>query len=124
MEFKNVLGYALIAAIICICYVNQQVEIVKLGYKLHSKENKLSRIMDKKRKLLYYDNSLKSPKYLASMLKNNSLDLTFPEPALVAKVRIVSRRKPLIARAVSSAPRVSLLDAFVPKVQAALNTGK
>ncbi|MFH1061625.1 MAG: hypothetical protein V1747_01905 [Candidatus Omnitrophota bacterium] len=119
MRLKSVLICAVISTSICLAYVRQQVEIVKLSYSLRDKEKCLSQMIDQNQSLLYNNMSLKSPQYLASMLKQNNMDLSFPEPAAVAQVRVIRKNQPQLAKTTRLNWKTNLLDALVPKAQAA-----
>ena len=121
MKIKNVIIYAVIATTICIAYVNQQVEIVKLSYKLREKEKKIALVIDRHRILLYNNTSLKAPQYLTGMLKMNSVDLKLPDTTAVTKVRILRKPKTQLAKSAKTTVGQNLLDVFVPQAQAALN---
>ncbi|MBU1086296.1 MAG: hypothetical protein KKD05_02125 [Candidatus Omnitrophica bacterium] len=124
MRLKNVVMYSVVITAICLTYVRQQVEIVKLSYLLRDKEKSLNQMIDHNQTLLYNNMSLKSPQYLANMLKQNNMDLSFPEPAAVAKVRVI--RKPLqqLAKTPGLSWKTNLFDLLVPKAQAASDIRK
>ena len=124
MRLKNVLICSIITTVVCLTYVRQQVEIVKLSYSLRDKEKCLNQIIDQNRQLLYNNMSLKSPQYLAGMLKQNKMDLSFPKPAAVAEVRLVRKTQPQLAQTTGSKWKTNLLDLFVPKAQAASDPKK
>jgi hypothetical protein len=121
MNLKNVIICSVLTTAICLAYVRQQVEIVKLSYSLRDKEKCLSQMIDRNRILLYNNISLKSPQYLAGMLEQNQMDLSFPEPAAVAQVRLVRKTQPQLASTTRLRWKTNLLDLFVPKAQAASN---
>ena len=86
MKFKDVIFYCLAVTLICLFYVGQQIEIVKLSYKLNKTERFLNQTIDRNRVLLYNNSRLKSPKYLASVLDENNVELIFPDTTVVAEV--------------------------------------
>ncbi|MCG2712360.1 MAG: hypothetical protein L6416_08585 [Candidatus Omnitrophica bacterium] len=119
MRLKNILVLAVITTCICLGYVKQQVEVVKLSYSLMNKEKRLCDLIDYNRILLYNNSSLKAPQYLTGMIEQNELKLSLPDTASVAKVR-VKRGKPVqLAKSTASSWKTRLLDVFVPKAQAA-----
>ena len=88
MRLKNILVWAVISTCVCLGYVKEQVEAVKLSYSLRDKEKRLSDLIDHNRILLYNNISLKAPQYLTGMIEQNELKLSFPDTAAVAKVRV------------------------------------
>jgi len=122
MRLKNIVVYSVIITAICLAYVRQQVEIVKLSYSLRNKEKCLNLIIDRNQTLLYNNMSLKSPQYLASMLKKNDMCLSLPEPAAVATVRVIRKNQQQLAKTPALSWKTNLLDILVPKAQAASDT--
>jgi len=121
MKLKTFTIYALVSTFICLGYVNQQVAIIKLSYKLQEKEKRLCRVLDSHRVLLYNNTSLKAPQYLAGMLECNSVNLGFPDTASVAEVRLMRKKQPKLAKSTGATWRTYLWDLFVPSAQAALS---
>ncbi|MFH1460449.1 MAG: hypothetical protein ABIG64_08815 [Candidatus Omnitrophota bacterium] len=121
MSLKKTLIFAVITTCLSISYVNQQISVVKLSYQLRSKEKNLSELIDQNRILLYNNASLKSPQYLAGMLKENDQELTFPDTTVVAKVKMVRKDHRQQVKTTKSNWRTKLLDLFIPKAQAALD---
>lgn len=119
MRLKNFAICSVTITSICLAYVSQQVTIVKLSYSLRDKEKSLNQMIDENKNLLYNNMSLKSPQYLASMLKQNKMDLSFPEPAAVAKVRVIRKNQSQLAKTTELNWKTNLSDAIVPKAQAA-----
>ena len=119
MRLKNITVWAVISTCVCLGYVNQQVEVVKLSYSLRAKEKRLSDLIDYNRVLLYNNISLKAPQYLTSMIEQNELKLCLPDTAAVAKVRVKRGQPSQLAKSNASSWKTRLLDVFVPKAQAA-----
>lgn len=119
MRLKKVAVCSIITTCLCLGYVRQQVEIVKLSYVLRTEEKRLSEMIDHNRILLYNNTSLKAPQYLAGMIKQNELKLCLPDPAAVAKVRVVRKVPQPATEASALSWKTRLLDIFVPKAQAA-----
>ena len=119
MKIKKVAVCAVITTGLCLAYVNQQIEIVKISYSLRDKEKRISDSIDQNRVLLYNNTSLKAPQYLSGMLKENELDLVLPEPSAVAKVRVVRHDQIKLAKTATQGWKNQILDLFVPKAQAA-----
>ncbi len=120
MVLKNVATYAVVITCVSLGYVKQQVEVVKLSYSLRENEKKVSELIDRNRLLLYNNMSLKSPQYLADMLKQNDMGLGLPNTDAVAKVRIVRKHPAPLARAQSLPDwKTNFVDVVVPKAQAA-----
>ncbi len=119
MKIKYVLVYASIITCICLCYVHLQVEVITIGYKLRNKEKKLSELIDGNRVLLYNNASLKSPQYLAGMLKQNKMDLSLPDTASVAQVRVVRKNNFKLAKSSKVSGETNFVDVFIPKAEAA-----
>lgn len=119
MKIKIFAVYALIITFFCLIYVNRQVEIFKLSYELRDKEKRLGETIDRNRILVYNNNSLKAPQYLAGMLKINSMNLELPETACVAKVKIVRKDKTQLINSQDKSWETLLADVFTPKAQAA-----
>ena len=124
MRLKNIAICAVITTSISLAYVCQQVEIVKLSYGLRDKEKCLNQMIDQNQSLLYNNMSLKSPQYLASMLKQNKMDLSFPEPAAVATVRVIRNHHQQLAKTTGLSWKTNLFDVLVPKAQAASDLRK
>ena len=124
MNFKKVAIYAVITTAICLGYVHQQVRIVTLGYSLQHKEKQLSEIVDRSRVLLYNNTSLKAPQYLASMLRENDINLKLPDTAAVEQIRISRYQPDYLAKSVNPGWGARLLDIVVPKAEAALSMRK
>ncbi|MCK4994220.1 MAG: hypothetical protein KAS13_04140 [Candidatus Omnitrophica bacterium] len=119
MRLKNILVLAIISTCVCLGYVKQQIEVVKLSYSLRDKEKRLSDLIDHNRVLLYNNTSLKAPQYLAGMIEQNELKLCFTDAASVAKVRVKRGQPTQLAKSTVSSWKTRLLDVFVPKAQAA-----
>jgi len=119
MRLKYVTLYAVVITSLCLLFVRQQVQIVKLSYKLRDKEKSLTRTIDHNRVLLYNNTSLKAPKYLATMLRQNNMELALPETTAVAKVRVLRRQTTQLAKSTQASWKNHFLDLFVPKAQAA-----
>jgi len=119
MRLKDIAVYSIIITCLCLVYVREQVEIVKLSYVLREQEKTLSEMIDRNRILLYNNTSLKAPQYLAGMIKQNELKLCLPDPAAVAKVKIVRKSPQQLAKSDALSWKTRLLDVFVPKAQAA-----
>jgi hypothetical protein len=119
MRLKNIAIWAIITTCICLGYVKQQVEVIKLGYSLRDKEKSLCEMIDHNRILLYNNTSLKAPKYLTGMIEQNELQLTFPDTDAIAKVRIKRPETTQLAKSSALSWKTRLLDVFVPKAQAA-----
>ncbi len=119
MRLKNIMVWAVISTCVCLGYVKEQVEAVKLSYSLRDKEKRLSDLIDHNRILLYNNISLKSPQYLTGMIEQNELKLSFPDTAAVAKVRVKRGQPAQLAKSTASSWKTRLLDVFVPKAQAA-----
>ena len=119
MKLKNIVVLAVITTCICLGYVNQQVEVVKLSYSLRDNEERLCEMIDHNRILLYNNTSLKSPKYLAGMIKSNELKLCLPDMAAVAKVRVIRKQPVQLAKSTALSWKTRFLELFVPKAQAA-----
>ncbi|MBU4304259.1 MAG: hypothetical protein KJ893_01320 [Candidatus Omnitrophica bacterium] len=124
MKISKVALRCLVITAVCLFYVNRQIEIVKLSYKLRDKEKMLSEIIDRNRVLLYNNNSLKAPQYLAGMIRQNELNLSLPDTTSVAQIKIVRKKQPLLAQATRTSWKTSFLDAFVPKAEASLNLNR
>jgi len=124
MNLKNFIIYAIIITIVCIGYVNQQLEIFKISYKLREKEKSLSEIVDHHQILLYNNTCLKAPQYLSYMLKVNALDLTWPDTESVGEVKIVRKEKTQIAKSGLTIWKSIFSDLVIPKAQAAFDKGK
>lgn len=119
MKLKNIAVWAIISTCVCLGYVKQQVEVVKLSYSLRNKEKRLCEMIDHNRVLLYNNTSLKAPEYLTGMIEQNELKLCFLDTAAVAKVRVKRGQPTQLARSTASSWKTRLLDVFVPKAQAA-----
>ena len=119
MKIKSIAICAILTTCICLAYVRQQVEIVKLSYDLRTKEKTLCEMIDRNRILLYNNTSLKAPQYLTGMIKENELQLCFPDTAAVAKVRVSRKHQDQLVKATTLSWKTRLLDVFVPKAQAA-----
>ncbi len=119
MRLKKIAVWAIISTCVCLGYVKQQVEVVKLSYSLRDKEKRLSVLIDHNRILLYNNTSLKAPQYLTGMIEQNELKLSWPDTAAVAKVRVKRGHPPQLAKSTASSWKTRLLDVFVPKAQAA-----
>lgn len=119
MGLKNIAILAVISTCVCLGYVKQQVEVVKLSYSLRDKEKRLCDLIDHNRILLYNNTSLKTPQYLTGMIEQNELKLCFPDTATVAQVRVKRAQTAQLAKTTDSGWKTRLLDVFVPKAQAA-----
>jgi len=119
MRLKSVAIYAVVVTGLCLLFVRQQVQIVKLSYKLRDQEKSLTQTIDRNRVLLYNNTSLKAPKYLATMLRENNMELALPETTAVAKVRVLRKQTTQLAKSTNESWKTHFLDLFVPKAQAA-----
>ncbi len=124
MRLKKIAVWAVITTCVCLGYVKQQVEVVKLGYSLREKEKRLCNLIDHNRILLYTNTSLKAPQYLTGMIEQNELKLSLPDTAAVAKVRVLRRQPVRLAKSTTLSWKTRLLDLFVPKAQAASNLSR
>ena len=119
MRLKNIAILAIISTCVCLGYVKQQIEVVKLSYSLRDKEKRLSDLIDHNRLLLYNNTSLKAPQYLTGMIEQKELKLCLLDTAAVAKVRVKRRQPAQLAKSTALSWKTRLLDIFVPKAQAA-----
>ena len=124
MKISKLALSCLVLTAVCLFYVNQQIEIVKLSYKLRDKEKMLSELIDCNRVLLYNNNSLKAPQYLAGMIRQNELNLILPDTTSVAQIKVVRKNQPLPAQAARTSWKTSFVDTFVPKAEASLNLNR
>ncbi|MFH1094490.1 MAG: hypothetical protein V1739_10135 [Candidatus Omnitrophota bacterium] len=124
MRLKNIAVLAIISTCICLGYVKQQIEVVKLSYSLMDKEKRFSDLIDHNRVLLYNNTSLKAPQYLTGMIEQNELKLSLPDTASVAKVRVKRGQSAQLAKAAASSWKTRLWDVFVPKAQAAFDVSR
>lgn len=67
-------------------YVHQQVELVKLSYSIGKKEMVLKDMLDRKDRLGYNVNDLKSPSRLEKALLFGKVDIAYPKRANIVKV--------------------------------------
>ena len=124
MRLKNIVIWAIITTCICLGYVKQQVEVMKLSYSLRHSEKRLSDLIDDNRVLLYNNTSLKAPEYLTAMIEQNELKLCFLDAAAVAKVRVKRGQPAQLAKSDVSSWKTRLFDVFVPKAQAASDSNR
>lgn len=77
MRTSRCILYTALGTVLCLFYVFQQTEIVKLAYKITSTEKILENALDKKTSLEYTLSSLESPLSLDKnlFLKNNGFEM-------------------------------------------------
>ena len=124
MKLNKIAIWAIISTCVCLGYVKQQVEVVKLSYALRDKEKRLCEMIDHNRFLLYNNISLKAPQYLTGMIEQNELKLSLPDTTAVAKVRVIRSQSTQLAKSTTSSWKTRLLDVFVPKAQAASDANR
>jgi hypothetical protein len=76
--FKSI-RFIIIFALIMLCYVHQQVEIVKTSYAIDKNSKELSYLLDRHRALVYNLNKLEKPSALEAKLCIDKTELTIPD---------------------------------------------
>ncbi len=69
-----------------VCYVHQQIELVKHSYELRSNQQKLECLLDQTRILQYNVIALKAPVNLEKRLEANDVDLVQPQRGQVVRI--------------------------------------
>lgn len=74
------------ATVLCLLYVHQQVELVKLSYSIERNERKLKDMLDHNQHLSYNINNLQSPSRLEHVLMAKKINLAFPKKSEVVGI--------------------------------------
>lgn len=75
IKLQNFFIWAVAITLLMLAYVYQNIEIVKVGYKINHNQRILSYFVDNNRRLVYNLNKLESPTMLAKKINDNRLDL-------------------------------------------------
>ena len=78
-RFFKTLTCILICATFALCYVHQEISIVKTGLLINKHRGELSFMLDHYRSLVYNLSQLESPKRIEDMLCVNEITLCMPE---------------------------------------------
>jgi len=107
MRTSRCILYTALGTVLCLFYVFQQTEIVKLAYKITTTEKILENILDKKTSLEYTLSSLESPlsRDKNLFLKNNGFEMAGKYKLVKVDKGIASARAPIKAAAVKTSSR-------------------
>jgi hypothetical protein len=94
MRLSRFLISLVLATVISLVYVHQQVELVKLSYALNSRETDLKHVLDRKESLGYNIKSLESPPRLEDRLLAQKVDIVFPKKGQVVRTARGVQRAP------------------------------
>ena len=92
MKIFKLLSPIILATLLALVYVHQQVELVKLSYSIETKEKKLKDMLDHKERLDYNINNLEDPSRLEKILMSKNIDVAFPGKYNVVKVAKATTR--------------------------------
>lgn len=65
--------------LMAVLYVHQQVQLLKISYRIESNEKKFTTLLDRNRALMYNISRLKSPVYLEEKFLSTKKDFTIPQ---------------------------------------------
>jgi len=91
--FKSIASI-MVATLVALVYVHQQVELVKLSYSIETKEKNLKVLLDRKDRLDYTINNLEDPSRLEKILMAKNIDVAFPGRYNVVKVAKLTSGSP------------------------------
>jgi hypothetical protein len=99
MRTSRCILYTALGTVMCLLYVFEQTEIVKLGYKITSAQKVLQASLDRKTMLEYTFSSLESPQNLDKnlFLKNDGFEMA--QKYKLVKVGVGSRNPLMLAKA-------------------------
>lgn len=92
MKIAKFLFISVCVTIICLFYVHQRVELIKLSYNIKDNQKNLTHLLDQNRYLMYNVNTLKSPANLEKILVSKNIKLESPakwEEIKLAKAVVV-----------------------------------
>lgn len=78
MKIARFLFISVFVTLMCLFYVHQRVELIKLSYSIKDKQKSLTQLLDQNRFLVYNMNTLKSPANLEKILIAKNIKLESP----------------------------------------------
>jgi hypothetical protein len=90
MKLNRFFIILLLVTVICLLYVQMQVEIVKLAYEGRAKESRLKELLDTKSLLVYNINNLESVNNLGQKFLCSQKDLQFADRTQIASLKLTS----------------------------------
>lgn len=79
IRFFRTISTILLCLILTLCYVHQEIEIVKTGFSINMHKQKVSLLLDQYRSLVYNLSQLESPKRIEDTLSTNEIALCMPK---------------------------------------------
>lgn len=98
--------YTVMITVLSLCYVAQQTEIVKLGYRINRAEKVLEALQDKKTSLEFTLSRLESPMHLDKSLFLNNNDFEMAQNFKLVKVSPAGKNKAILVAKRTAAPSV------------------
>jgi hypothetical protein len=111
----------MVATLVALLYVHQQVELVKLSYAIGCREKKLKDILDRHEGLGYNIGNLEAPCRLEEALLAQRIEVAFPKQANVvrmASLRPAGRVRQLHAMATKTSGAFGIFDFLSPRAEA------
>ena len=85
MKIFKLLSPIILATLLALVYVHQQVELVKLSYTIETRDKMLKDMLDHKGSLDYNISNLEDPSRLENVLSSKNIDVSFPNRFHVVK---------------------------------------
>lgn len=86
MSISKKISTIVCATFFALLYVHQQVELVKISYKIGQKEKVLREMLDRNEKLGYNIQHLEAPSRLEKALSSNNIEISFPARGQVVRL--------------------------------------
>jgi len=79
IRFFRSISTIILCLVLTLCYVHQEIEIVKTGFNISTHKKKVSLLLDQYRSLVYNLSRLESPKRIEDTLCTNEIVLCMPK---------------------------------------------
>lgn len=110
--------------LMALLYVHQQVQLLKVSYRINSNEREITTLLDQNRALVYNVTRLKSPVYLGKRFLTDKKDYRIPGGWQVVEVMTPKEEKQLVVMAKSGKPAFGIFKIFGRPREAMANTVK
>lgn len=109
---------------VALLYVHQQVQLLKISYKINANEKDFTRLLDRNRSLIYNITSIKSPVNLDKNFLASKKDYSIPQQWQIVKVALPKAEKRAVMLAKAEKKPFGIFKLFGKPKEAFANTIK
>ncbi|MEI8176043.1 MAG: hypothetical protein WCG78_04165 [Candidatus Omnitrophota bacterium] len=103
----------LFVMLVALLYVHQQVQLIKIGYKIETNEKEVTGLLDRNKNLVYTITRLKSPVSLEKKFLASAADFTIPQRSQIVELSMPRVEREAPAR---TTPKENTYLAFLKKM--------